>query len=95
VNFLDARDWLRRHGGEIRQLAERGHFAAQRIIMLYSDCYHCSKLADRRPFDKASASLIAILEDFIRQELMITARAELRSKFGYQDAEPPAGSLLQ
>lgn len=95
MNFVDARDWLRRHGGEIRQLAERGHLGAQRIILRYTECHRCSKLADRQPFDKAAASLIAILEDFIRQDLIISARAELRAKFGYKDDEkPPVGLII-
>lgn len=96
MNFVDSRDWLRRHGGEIRQLADRGHGQAQRIILLYTECYRCSKLADRQPFDKAAASLIAILEDFVRQDLIISARAELRAKFGYKDdaTKPPAPGLI-
>jgi hypothetical protein len=95
VNFIDSRDWLRRHGGEIRQLADRGHHQAQQIILLYTECYRCSKLADRQPFDQAAASLRAIMEDFIRQDLIISARAELRAKFGYKDDEkPPAPGLI-
>lgn len=97
MTFENAKEWLRRNGTEVKQLADRGHNLAQMIVIFYIECYERQKLTDRQPFERAKASLLAALEDFIRQDLTIHSRTELKAKYGYKDDEKPAPatSILQ
>jgi hypothetical protein len=88
MTFENAKEWLRRNGVEVRRLADRGHNLAQRIVMAYLDCFESQKLTNRAPFERDKLTLIAALDDFIRQDLMINARAELTAKFGYKEDKP-------
>jgi hypothetical protein len=91
MTLQNARDWLRKHGGEVRLLADRGHVQAQAVIAAHLACWEANKLIDRKAFEAAAANLIAVLHDFIIEHLTIHSRRELEQKF---EVDPATGLIL-